>query len=655
MTYNIPHCLRIILNLIFFGFFLISARAQDNLRYEGPLTIGNYTGDATYGYVVSNGDTILNGPFRLKRANLDALLQKQDYSFDFSGRYVNDYPTGFWDFKFGEFKSNNESQVIDYQYRVAVSGIQEEASGNLVKGKPDGTWTYTVNRIEDSEVSQTLFKSSILFDKGVPQQSFRIENDSLTLAGRFLRNGLAHDEWSLFESTGLGAAESWFFDDGLLHKIQYELDGTLTTIPIYQDRPNRTQIVNLDTRYIKVLTIWQSLDQTSSTSIGGSMQYLLSENATYYKKIDDILSELGKSSFLPEFKVKVPFYPLTDNEERTLDSITQQFEKAKGASDSFLSDTQLNILKLSDEEAAYLYAVTDSISKNFLNPIARILEYREQEVLRHLPLGALIESLWPDGKPTTNIGVTITLDSITKEKNFEASNAKGFQFSKNDVASLGELMDYASICMDSIQQVLNKRLTNEKRQQELVAIEERLIAQQQQLKMFVDTANVSSNAERKALNQLKSLADAELTEYASLEGLEPKLKDARDLLDCFVVYGHLARSVAILPTNWKTIQEKYKDRIWNPFMATLMDEEVKKRITSAYRKVLVPYFLAKISPGLECDEVEPLNALMQDTYQRMLELRLENTAKLERKLRRTTDPETVLELFGLTSTLKTKE
>ena len=82
-------------------------------------------------------------------------------------------------------------------------------------------------------------------------------------------------------------------------------------------------------------------------------------------------------------------------------------------------------------------------------------------------------------------------------------------------------------------------------------------------------------------------------------------------------------------------------------MATLMDEEVKKRITSAYRKILIPYFLEQVQSDLECQKIEGLNLLMKDTYQRMLELRVENTSKLERKLRKVTNPQIVFELIGL--------
>ncbi len=625
-------------------------RAQEEQTYQGPLSVSGYHGDADYTYLLVDGDTVLNGPFRLRKANLDALLQKQDYSFDFKGNFRNNFPVGPWRFQFGTFQSNNESQVVDYQYRVAISGVQEEASGNMVNGKPDGTWQYSVNEIEDSEVSKSLFKSNISFENGVPQRNFRIENDSLTLAGRFLRNGLAHDEWSLFETTGIGAAESWFFNDGILREIRNDSNGRVEVIPIYTNDLEESKTINLDARYINAVAIWQSLERTSHPVVNGKMQRLLSENASYYKKIDGILSELGESAFLPEFKVKVPYYPFTETEQVQLDSIATNFFEAKKISDAYLENTQLSILKLSDSDAAYLFEVITKIDKDYLKPIAKFVAYKNEGVVEFLPKEKLIQHLWSNGKPDKQISVTVNLDSTMTERAFEIDNVADFNFVNNDVNVLKQITDYALHSLLKVESLLNKKLINQQRQQELIAIEEDLISKNKQLQQLIDsTNNTISNSQKNALQQLKQLADNKLSDYSSIDEIKTKLDRGQELTICYRTFLDLAKSISVLPEKWESIQKNYQDRIWNPFMATLMDEEVKKRITGSYRRVLVPYYLEQVNTELTCAEAKKLDLLIQSTYQRMLELRIENTSKLERKLRKATDPEVVLELFGLTT------
>ena len=638
----------IITIILFLCLLATSVKAQENQRYQGQLNVSGYIGVADYTYLLANGDTILNGPFRLRKANLDALLQEEDYSFDFSGSFKNNFPTGTWKFQFGTFQSNNESQVVDYQYRVAISGIQEKATGNMLNGKPDGTWLYSVDKIEDSEITKTLFKSDITFNNGVPQRNFKIENDSLTLAGRFLRNGLAHDEWSLFETTGLGAAENWFFNDGVLQSIQNDVNGNIITNIVYKNIPRQTKTINLDTRYIKAITAWQSLENIANPVVTSKMQNLLAENATYYKKIDGILSELGESAFLPEFKVKVPLFPLTAMEQQKLDSIQSQFNATKEISSSFLENTQLNILKLSDAEAAYLYGVVAKINQDFLNPIGQFLAYKNENILEFLPKEKLIKNLWVKGKPKTQINVQVVIDSVTSNQNFELNEAADFDNSSNTIHTVQQLIEYASLSLAEVKTSLGKKLVNEQRQQELVKLEEGLITKDKVLQQFIDSANtVGTNKQQKALLQLKKIADTKLSYYSSIENIKLKLDAAQKLSACYEQFFDLAQSIVALPKEWVRIQETYQDRIWNPFMATLMDEDVKKRITGAYRKVLIPSYLDSIDTELTCKEASELNHLMKSTHQRMLELREENTSKLERKLRKKTDPKVVLKLFGL--------
>ncbi|GMN08907.1 hypothetical protein MTsPCn9_06370 [Croceitalea sp. MTPC9] len=647
LTY--PSLNKLIYGVLFLVFFCHETTAQENLHYKGPLTVGKYKGDADYGYKLIEGDTVLNGSFNLKKANLDSLLKKQDYSFDFAGNFQNNYPTGYWKFQFGEFQSNNQSQVIDYQYRVAINGVQEKTSGKIVKGKPNGSWTYTVSKIEDSKVSQTLFKSSIDFNNGVPQKSFRVENDSLILAGRFLRNGLAHDEWSLYDSFGTGASENWIFSNGLLNQIQTEIDGDSKNETIYGTFSGTTKTINLDEKYIKAIAIYQFANSGFDNTVGGKMQQLLAQNAAYYKKIDDILSELGESSFLPEFKVKVPYFQLTEEEQQQLVLISENYEAANAISTSFLADTQLNILKLSDNNAAFQYEIIKKIAEDFLKPIGKLLGYNDQDIIEFAPRQQLIQKLWSSGKPSATIDVVIVSDTTNNtNRSFSLDTKEEFDFSNNDLGSLVQLSLYARESLSSIKNKLEERLTNEKRQQELVSIEEKLIAKQKELHIRIDSsANNSPSSIKKALNILKEHSDEALSSYSSLSKIESKLIKAKELSSCYDQLNVLAENIIKLPEQEETIKIKYQDRIWNPFMATLMDEEVKKRITSAYRKVLVPYFLTHAQEEFKCKDAKALNVLMKDTYQRMLELRVENTSKLERKLRKETDPLKVIALFGL--------
>ena len=151
------------------------------------------------------------------------------------------------------------------------------------------------------------------------------------------------------------------------------------------------------------------------------------------------------------------------------------------------------------------------------------------------------------------------------------------------------------------------------------------------------------------MENIAKQAESLLADYSKMTEIDEKVTKARALVHCFDDFNELAKSVIKQQSRDLEIKEKYTDAIWNPFMANLMDEAVKKRITSAYFERLVPHLMLTISSNLNCTNASELHVLLDDSYKRLLILRNEETRKLERKLKREEDPSVILELLGVTT------
>ncbi len=618
-----------------------------NLHFEGPYKAGIYKGDASFEYNLVDGDTLLNGKFTLQRSDLDSLLEGADYAFFFDGAFEKGYPEGFWRFELGKYRSDGETRIVDGQYRVNVNGVKREAYGIIRKGRPDGQWIFMVNQIKNSALDQTRFRSVFSFEDGVPQKSFRIENDSSTLVGRFLRNGFAHDVWTLYSKMDASTAENWHFIEGRLTKIETETDGQVETIAIYDSEANPSKTIILDARYIALVQL--RLHRGNGAGLIGRMSRLLNENAENYQQIDTILSELGRSSFVPQLKVTAPYFPLDSLERARLDSIASWFKKSEAISRSLLNDPQLNILKRSDEEVDFKYEVVKVISEKFLGPLKQFAEYREQGVLEFAARDELVAGLWPGQNPSTTIEVEI---NTTGEKR-TYTGPEGIDLDFDDyqgLASVYKLAQYTYLSLQSIAHTLNDKLAKEKRQQTFIALEKQMIAQADSLGKQADSAQTKiSRPSLEALATIRKLAEDELANYSQIEATDAKLVFAQDLIGCLEDLNNLTRSITALPARQDSIQEAYSDAVWNPFTATIMNEDVKKRITAAYRDILVPNFLDRVQTAISCENARELHLLFENSYRRLLELRNEETSKLERKLKREKNPETIIQLFNIQS------
>ncbi|WP_291967392.1 hypothetical protein [Maribacter sp.] len=628
----------------------IPLKAQEIQTYNGPLQIGKYNGKATFSYKLVDNDTVLHGDFLVLRSNLQELLQKQDYSFQFKGAFVDGTANGPWKFQFGEFNSKSQSEVIDYQYRVLVSGIQKSASGKIQMGKPNGKWTILEEQIEDSEISSTLFKSVVSFNDGVPQQNFSINNENYTLIGRFLRDGLAHDEWSLFPTNGMDQSESWYFRDGILQSIRVDDDNDHKTIKAYQDYNGRTKVINLDAGYIKALEI--QLSQVDVDILHhNSLPELLKQNAARYQEVDNILSELGKSEFLPEFKVKVPYYPLDSLDMLKVDSLVSYYKKATELSESILHNSQLNILKLSDANTAYQYNTVLYLKESYLKPIQEIVSYDSLGILEYTSRQQLMNHVFPTGMPKSEIDIEMQIDSVMSSKLYSIPTTSLTDPSNSNIENLQAIakMGYDGIL--AIADEVKETLAQEKRQNELANLEEEIILQNDSLVTFIEINKDSIPLKyANALKQIKSFASTTLNDYSKVKSAQNRLTAARSTVTCLKNLNELSVTVSKMATYKSTIEDSYTDRIWNPFMATLMDEDIKKRITAAYTKILEPYFLEQIEQSLTCENTTNLDEQINATYHTVIMLKDKDTKKLERKLKKEKDPTVILEMLNVQNT-----
>jgi hypothetical protein len=619
--------------------------AQENSTYRGPYKVLDYHGEAQFEYKIADEDTIFNGPFSMEQSSLDGLLNKGDRFFFFQGNFSEDLPQDKWTFQFGEFQKGSGTAVSNFQYNVKINGSQHDASGVLNNGKPQGEWIHEVVRIENSEVGELLFRSTIQFEDGIPKRNFKIEDENYVLVGRFLRDGLAHDQWELFDKDGLGSTETWVFDDGRLDRILVNGAQQTETIPGFTQAMTNELVVNLDERYTEILRLTQRLSNVRSVDLKEGMVKMLAANAGYYQKVDEIISTLGKSSFMPEFKVKVPHYILSDTERAHLDSIALLSNEANNMVTGMLENTQLRLLKLSDEEVLYLLTLVETLDEEWLNPLLEISQYYQNGILDHVDRNNLIR-LWEGDSPKSSFEIAYEFDTQQKSRTFNSS-FKGIEGDSTvrEIHALAESMHYE---LSAIEQKLNKERAQKEREQELAELEERLIAEQTYLNGLIDSLSLGlSNPEKAVLEAINARAAALLSEYSNQEELEQKPAQARQLISCFPIMDSLSIEVALLPARWEEIQQAYLDDVWNPFTAIVMSEEIKKRITESYREILIPHYLDQITNSLSCSNAQQLTQSLASVHVRMLELKEEDTKKIERKLKREDDPEVIIELLEI--------
>lgn len=623
--------------LFFLCFNVFVSIGQEREEYNGPFQIGTFSGNARYQYILENTDTIFDGSFLFQRSNLETLLKEQDSSFTIKGSFRDSLANGPWQFQFGEYTSDSKSEVVDFEYRILVSGIQEMAKGVLDEGIPDGEWQFTVQDVDNSEVTNTLFKSVFNYERGVPQQNFNIESDSSALVGRFLRNGLAHDEWTSYGSDALNVDEVWVFEEGRLQKIVFESTGE--EVLVFNNDNQQYGTIPLGNRFLLLLkyNLQEKFEQSSIIT-------LLSKNREQYQKVNSILIGLGSRPFSTSIQVKVPIYPIDSLKENSLERIASNVKKASEISETILTNSHLNMVRRTDADAQFWYAITEKIQMDYLNALKKYVELYQNQIFEFVNPTSLQGRFFSGGKPSKTIQLSENQDE--GPSSFQLPDAEDYEFNGNNLKSVGDISAYAKDLLDYAESQLADKLSDDEQIQSLKELENDLIAINSLIEKQIDslTPNLPENYTN-ALENLGNSANQKLATYAAMANPNEKLTFGENLKSCLEDTKSLVTNISSMPSKITEIKALYTDDIWNPFMATVMEEEVKKRIVEAYTDILVPYFVNSISEDYECEQIAEWKDQIIYTNNRMVDLRDEDTRKLERKLKRAKNAESVLKLL----------
>ena len=634
---------RTLLVLFGFAFGMGPLMLSGQSEYTGDFSWGELRGKATFSYRLVNGDTVFNGPFQMEHSDIYSAEEKDNY-FLIEGTYDEGVPTGNWSFQFGQFQPTGSVRLEDSQFRMQLDGILHSVQGELLGGKYQGKWIHEVNEIRNSLPGTQLFRSEVLFEKGVSQLALQIEGGEDILLGRFLRNGLAHDVWTLYASEQ--QSEHWHFREGRLEKIVLTEGETSREVSVLPAFDGPTSIINLDPRYLSLLAVFLQMSDQEYSLAGSSAARLLQENSAYYSRIEDLLFSKRGTEIPVPFQVKVPYRPLNTVQISDLEKMRTNLSLIDSLHQEINTSSSINIAKVADEDISYWQALITALSTEYLAPERLLLQYYNREILDFIPRASLWEFLWPSSVNRDELSVRYEILGSPANQSYHVQSLGQISGDPGVTTDLVRTTKSVLNQIDSISRLLYAKVESGGDVGRFAEMEEQLIEQVQMINGILDSAEVDGPA-AEALEKIQSVAIGELTKYSAITDINAKEMQGTQALKCLTQCKELAEQISLIPVRWEMIQEEYTDRVWNNFTSTVMSEEVKKRITGSYRDILIPYFLATVNNDLSCLNAGHILEAFKQSHDKMYELRFVDTTKMERRLRKASDAKTVLSIMGL--------
>ena len=621
--------------------------ARDSSGYRGAYMVGGLPGQANYGYALNRGDTVLQGAFNWEGGSYGLPAATPFERLAYRGNYEGGRPVGPWSIIQGSFQPAGEGSIDGYRYHIDLDGEEWEAAGSLGRGgRLTGKWVHTAATVENGALGQVTYSSEVSFTEGSPERDFRLEDDAETvLLGRFNREGLAQDAWTLYES--LAATQTWSFEGGLLTSVSRIRGSDTTSTTVFADPPPATVTVNLDENYLRAIAVNQEVNGRAAAFTTGSAAALLTGNARAYARTAEALAHLGATDTSPTFGVRIPDYQITANQRRRLKRIAEITARARTITQSLLDASSLTLASTADEEVAFAVAAVARLSEDLLSPIATLAEDYRSGVLTVVPLDKYLGYTWPEGAAAGAMQVDYEHAGETKTRAFGGPGVRVFEVAEGGLEEVEALAEYTLAGAQSLQEVLRKTVTSKERRQVVVALEDQLTYEYGLLDSLIRSQD-RRTAKRYGLNGIRELAQQEIDSYANLEeGLDEDAQATR-AITCLEAFEALTVTLIGLERRQETIENRYTDEVWNNFTSTLMTERIKRRLIDAYVDELVPYFKTSATEGLTCDRAASLHYEITTTHARMAKLRDQDTEDLEDALRDTDDPRAILQLIGVT-------
>lgn len=639
-----------VISLLICLFSIPMIYAQKPQVYEGEyLLSGEMEGKAVYNYITENGIQIKEGPFQFTR-----FTEEEDYleKYQLKGDFQADKKTGKWIFTYHSLRPQEEETIVDFAIHKTASGVVYKVESNFEKGKLHGTAVVLELKIENSKVVDTLKFVRAKFNNGNFVGEIQLENAEHQLKGEVNANAFLTGEWVLTHTiSGQKPVETRTYNSGILTSNHVEFKGKRYNLNHFVDQNTNANLlydISLDETYNSILAqstnggrIYEDeLKDSQIEKIQNASNSIFLEVFEQFRTFNDVkIWDKDVEVQLP--KVKVRKYPYTKEERQMIEKSAKLDEETNDLLLDFLNDTQVKISLNTNDSIAKYHAVFKAYKSAFLNLKVVFDELRKpafEFVDRSKVIPRIFNGVrYPD---------EIQFSSDNTKKSMPFHFPKHINDEQSDISILYAQLVEINKDLQQYRKVIEPILSQEKQREDLVEDEALLVEKRDSIFKVFNPENELNVYQSLVATKVISYVDESFSSYAR-KPINERVATLSSTLACFDHFLELNLLLEAMPQKIEEIKTLYTRTVWNPFTMTDMDEIVKEDVYQAYREILLDHYLTILESRINCLGLESAMDNFDELFNKMITLREQDTQKLEKKVKRESDPETLIEAFEL--------
>jgi antitoxin component YwqK of YwqJK toxin-antitoxin module len=649
--------------ILFFTTFLRLGQvveAQELKTYQGEYNFGGVAGEAKFNYQLSPAnESILQGEFKFESSSKGTIAPSTFERREAVGRFQQNKKEGIWRY-LNETHQVTIDDVVDFKVLSRLQSDQIKISANYKSGIPQGKWSIEENAYEGERIKRMSQSDAITFKNGdfigdLQYKTF-IANQTQFLKGNLLEGGILHGEFALvYESDGKLVSEIRNFEKGFLlgivrrdlnsgqvieEVIFYNTIRKLNEIEAGTNKGYRIADENFGLNYADGFLSKVSF---SEAQVPGN-KFIQGFLAKLLQYEGEFLDDEGKLISSP-LHTKRFVYELSRADQKAIEEIPLLYNEMFKRTGDFLNESTLKIHRQKSDSIALAYRFLEVQNDKFLE-LAELIGEMESKRIQFLDIREIINNnfSWL-GQP----------DSIAVKWNerelFEAVVYSPISFETRSYQAIQNYLNEVNAELISRFDLIDKTLKLERDDREIQNLSARLEVKTENLSReftgdeFEDPRTsilVRRVFESLNANQIEKLKQ----EFSTERDFAVKKQQGEFILEVMDELSSQKNLLAKIWSDYDQLDLVYQEEIFNPFTYTRYNQRVKQRLFESYEDLFESY----IKELGEISDIARLKLLInkaQKLNQKLIELRIPDTRKLEQKLNKEKSLIKIESLLGL--------
>ncbi len=626
--------------------------AQSQQRFQGEYVFNGLEGEADFEFREGGEQGIIkNGKFRFRRHFVDSLDKNHLVKNRIDGNYLNNQKEGRWNYFYENHRAFLED-VVDNKVVADLHSHISELRASYSKGTPDGVWTFRQNEFKDDELRPKSSADRIQFKNGFITGEFQYKTfegeRSFFINGKLTDIGEMDGEWTLvYEQDSSLVSEVRNYEKGfLLGLVRRDLlsNDILDEVVYFSTIEKLNQIKNKENVGFDI----------------SERKFEVRYNDGFRKRFTEYQAQLPGNAFIEEFLkqllqfedeeyisesgdiLQYPIYTrrfvfeLTNEDWRKMEEIPAVYDIVKSKIEAYAGMNSLNLNKSKSDSLAFAHEFFQQSKRKFEN-FENLIDLISRQRIEFF-----------DIRNYTRVGLEYVSATDTINYTFqEEPRQKIITFRRvieNDENFLSNFSEYLEEEMGLINEIgsyVEGELALIEQDQSIQELDAKIVTTREAVDTLYASYHPYNKQEEFLLESLRKNFlsegfDVFLEKYANTEDYPDRLAQSELILDMLNELREQFEPLTRLFPAVDVLDELYKEEIFNPFTYSRYDRRVKERLFENGALKLFDHYFNELSKETDYTMIKVWIKKVQVLHNRMVDLRNEDTRKLERRLKNNT-------------------